>query len=206
MDISAALAADLAALTDSLGNPDIDIQTQLRALAADLKRAVASYTGMTMTITLDGHDISFTTTDGVDSAATETSLKIPLSALTAAQDGSSLVIYAATPGAFVDLAADLSFVLGVDLADLVLDERAPHRFRATHDRPGMHGLDEYSRINQAIGILIARGNTPETARRELDRLANLDGGHLHKAADAILLSLTARPEAPDEAPDSNPGS
>jgi hypothetical protein len=196
VDISAALAADLAALTDSLGNPEIDLQTQLRAIAADLKRAVASYTGMTMTITLDGHDISFTTADGVDTAATETSLNIPLSALTAAQDDGSLVIYAATVGAFVDLAADLSFVLNIDNAALVLDEPAPHRFTATHDRPGMRGLDEFSRMNQAIGILISRGHTPETARLELHRLANLDGGHLHKAADAVLMSLTNRSGTP----------
>jgi hypothetical protein len=191
VDISAALAADLTALTYVLDDPDFDLETHLHALAASLKAAVASYTGMTMNIAMDGHDISFTTHDTVDAAAaTATSLLIPLSALTAAEHASSLVIYAATPGAFVDVAADLSYVLDLDPATLVSDQHRPHHATTHDENSGMKGLAEYSLINQAIGILIARGHTPDTARQELQRLANLDGGHLVKAAEAVALSLT----------------
>lgn len=191
MDISAALAADLAALTESLANPEVDLQTQLAALAADLGRAVASYTGMTITIAVDGHEISFT----AGTAAVATSLTIPFTALGPAEAGSTLVIHAGTPGALVDLAADLSFALALDSDTLALD--AAPRSRPTPVPSGLRGLDEYSRTNQAIGVLIAGGRTPEGAWAELRRLAELDGGRLHNAADAVLRSLTAGPGAAD---------
>jgi hypothetical protein len=170
VDISAALAADLAAVAKLLDDPHFDLETRPRDHAADLKRAVAAYIGVTMTITVDGHEISFTTGDSADTAAAASALESPFTALNAAEEGSSLVVYAAAAAVFVDLATDLSFVLNIGPAALVLDERAAHRSGAGHDRPGMRGVDEFSRINRAIGILLARGHTPETARLELHRL------------------------------------
>src|SRR6266516_2466538 len=121
VDISAALAADLTALTLALDDPAVDLESRLRALAAD----------------------------GNDTAMAETSLTIALSALTTAQDGSSLLIYPWVypwvPGAFVDLAVDLSYVLDIDPAFLVLDKR--RRSAATRDGSGVAGADEFSLIN-----------------------------------------------------------
>lgn len=192
MDISAALAADLAGLTDGLGDPQVDLETQLRALAADLAHAVASFTGLTMTIRLDDQTVSFSARAGagIGIGATETSLEIPLSALTEAQAGSSLVFYAAVAGAFVDLAAELSYILGLNPEILVLDQHL--HVAATPDGAGMAGLEEYSMINQAIGVLIARGHAPDSALEELRRLAALDGGALGAGAGAVIRTLAAR--------------
>jgi hypothetical protein len=52
----------------------------------------------------------------------------------------------------------------------------------------MTGLDEHSAINQAIGVLIGRGHTPESAQHELHRLAKLDHDDLRAAAEALILS------------------
>jgi hypothetical protein len=98
------------------------------------------------------------------------------------------VLYAATPGAFVDLAADLSYALGLDRTHLVLDQ---HLIAPTAGS-GM-GLDTQSAINQAIGVLIGGGHTLESARHELDRLASLDSDDLHRAAQAVLASVLAPP-------------
>ncbi|MDT4951025.1 MAG: hypothetical protein QOJ37_3620 [Pseudonocardiales bacterium] len=192
MDISAALAADLAVLTQALDTDDADLETQLNALTADLQLAVTSYTGMTMTIALDGRTVSFSVHDNPTSAASPaTSLLIPLAALTTTDTASTLLLYAATPGAFVDLAADLRYTLGIGPATLVLDGH----LTAPATGPGMIGLDTHFALDQAIGVLIGRGHTPETARDELHRLASLDHGDLHAAAEQIILS--ASPPTPD---------
>ena len=197
MEISAALAADLTALTEALDDPPVDLENQLRALASDLARAVASFSGLTMIIRLDGHDVSLFAGAAADvgAGAAETSLEIPLSALSGAQDGSSLVVYAAIAGAFVDLAADLSYVLGLNPIWLVLDQHL--HLATTTDGSGMAGLQEYSLVNQAIGVLIARGHTPDSALDELRRLADLDGGAPGVGAAAVLRTLAAGPRTDD---------
>lgn len=208
MDISAALAADLAALTEGLGDSQVDLETQLGSLAGDLAHAVASFTGLTITIRLDDQTVSFSAraAAGVGIAATETSLEIPLSTLAEVQGGSSLVLYAAVAGAFVDLAAELSYILDLDPQVLVLDQHLP--VAATPDGAGMAGLEEYSMINQAIGVLIARGHGPDSALEELRRLAAVDGGALSAGAAAVLRTLAARRRIDDrsaEERESDPG-
>ena len=190
VDISAALSADLAMLTEALATDDIDLETHLNAFAADIKLAVPSFTGMTITITLDGHEVSFTVHDSPTTAAfTTTSLLIPLGALTTSDAASTFLLYAATPGAFVDLAADLSYALGVETSALVLDGHVP----TPDEHPATSGLDTHVAINQAIGILIDRGHTPETARDELHRLAGLDHGDLRAAATQVIFSASTDP-------------
>lgn len=193
MDVSAALAADLAALTRALDDPDIDLETGLRDLAADLKRAVSSYTGLSMTIALDGHDVIFTV-DDEPTIRPVTSLLIPL---TAAADAAhipartvgTLLLRAAAAGAFVDLSADLSYALGVDPATLVLDAH----LTASVSRSAATGLDTHFAIDQAIGVLIGRGHTPHAARDELHRLAGLDHGGLRSAAETLIRSARTPP-------------
>jgi hypothetical protein len=183
VDISAALAADLAALTQALDNPNIDLEQGLQAFIGDAKLAISSYTGMTMTIALDGHTVSFTAHhDATSATVAATSLLIPLAALTTSDTASTLRLYAATPGAFVDLAADLSYALGTDPTTLVLDNHLP----APEDSSGMTGLAAHFAIDQAIGVLIGGGHTPETARDELHRLAAIDHGDLRAAAEQII--------------------
>lgn len=192
MDISAALAADLAVLTEALDVPDIDLQTQLHALSVNVRLAVASYVGVT--IAFDGQDVVLTAHgEAAFTPGIATSLLIPLSTVSTGLAGGTLVLYAAAPGAFVDLAADLSYALGVDPAALVLDEHLVE----PADVLGRSGLEALSTINQAIGVLIERGRTPESAREELERLAALDSGNLLHVVEQVLHSTVRRPANDD---------
>ena len=193
MDISAALTADLAALTHALDS-DIDLESQLHTLVGDVKAAIASYLGMTLTLLTDGHEISFTVHD--EGAAelghrreVTASLRIPLELGPNADRGGYLVLYAATPGAFVDLAADLAYAQTLGAETLTLDGH----LSAIDHHGGIIGLAEYSSINQAIGVLIDRGHTPDSAREELDRLAAVGNHAVPVAAEQLLASLPRRP-------------
>ena len=193
MDLSAALVADLAALSGLLDESDVDLEAGLRALGVSLKTAIGSYQAMTMSIDLDGHRVSLTVVDGDDqidhtdgvSETSAASLLIPLSQTVVGRIGNSLVLHARTRGAFVDFAADLSYALGIELSELIVDAHLAEL--ATHSQPtGMNGMAELTVVNQALGVLLARGHTPEGARTELRRLAEQDGGSFSDAAAAVV--------------------
>lgn len=198
MGISAALAADLNVLNAAIDDPDTDLDALLHALTTSLAAAVASYQGLTMTLAVDNHDISFTVRDSTsaEAGAAATSLLIPVPALSSADAESRLVLYATAPGAFVDLAADLTYALGLDDARLILDKhRAPPDGSAS---AGIAGLHAHTAINQAIGVLIDRGHTQESAHRELHRRANLDSRDLLAVAEQILRSIAGAAAARDD--------
>ena len=191
MDVSATLAADLAVLTQALDDPGIDLEAELRAFIADLTHAVGSYTGLTMTIALDHHEISFIVQEDAPSEPA-TSLLIPLLAIASDEVAGTLLLHAATPGAFVDLAADLSYALGLDPANLVLDGHlAPAAPSAR-----VTGLDDYATINRAIGVLMDHGHTRRSARAELHRLATVEHHSPRAAAQAILRTASSAPKDP----------
>jgi hypothetical protein len=190
VNLSAALAADLGLLSAAIQTTDGGMEPVLQSLATELHAAVASYVGLTITIAAEGHRISFTTSE--PGALAKTSLSIPLTALAASDAGSSLVLYATTPGAFVDLAADLAWVLEVTPSALVLDQHVV--MPAPSD--GVAGLRELATINRAIGALIELGRTPDSARAEIRRHADLDSGDMPAAAQRILDGLR-RPPLPE---------
>jgi hypothetical protein len=195
VDLSAALAADLTALTDILDDPQTDLETQLRSFVDDVRSAVRSYLGLSMTTIVDGHHVTLDLVEGfVDSAGIATSLLLPLPAISAAEPGGALLLYAANAGAFVDLAADLAWALGLDPAALILDEH----LTAPAGVSALSGLAELSITNQAIGVLIDRGHTPQTARDELHRHASNEGCPLHTSAEHLMRGLIPRPVADQE--------
>ena len=88
----------------------------LDALIRDLETSILSYRGLQLTISQNGFPIVLTAfaDDGHDGhdGAVATSLRVPLALLDASfAEESRIVFYAGTPGAFVDLAADLAFAL-----------------------------------------------------------------------------------------------
>jgi len=102
-------------------------------------------------------------------------------------DRVTLVLYAGRAGAFVDLAADLALLTGTDLGDVVLDR---------HLTPPPNGgpvLERESIINQAIGVLIGRGRTPQQAWAHLDTRATLDGTNRWTASARLLDDLFRHP-------------
>jgi hypothetical protein len=189
VDISAVLSADLKALTDLLDEPGTDLEALLQALSADTRQAVDSYLGLTMTLVIDGYPITLTTVEPVEVA---TSLRLPLSALGDTGLRGALVFYAGKPGAFVDLAADLSFALGLGPEVVTFDEDLTP-ISPPAGLTGLIGLDEMSQVNQAIGVLIERGHLPDSARTELHRLADLAQTSLHAAARQLIRAAQLQP-------------
>ena len=122
------------------------------------------------------------------------SLRIPLSDHDMGSVGPefALILYAGRPGAFVDLAADLCWLTGRRLSDFALDQHMS--LPVEPDRDGVLGT---ARVNQAIGVLLGRGYTPEQAQHEIDARATA-AGHSHSAAAGIILADCADFVASDE--------
>ena len=118
MDLPAALLAHLKDLTASIGQDGQDLDDALTALTAALNSTAATYCGLRLTIVENQWLITLTAfTDGHDANGHDmpvgTSLRLPLALVSPAVDhGSRVVFFAVTPGAFIDLAADLSYVRG----------------------------------------------------------------------------------------------
>lgn len=193
MRIDPALAADFALLTQSLDD-GTDIAQTLASLVSNVRIAVPSYLGLT--ITAAGRAPPFVVTAMEESAAADgirSSVLIPLTAPDLDGPVASLVLYAGLAGAFVDLAADLSWLSGFRLDDYPLDEHLQTPETRRSDRT----LRAMSMINQAVGVLIGRGLLPGAAHDELDMRAARSGISREEAAISVLASL----EVPESDPD-----
>lgn len=191
MEITHALAADLAELGEALHEPGVDVTAEMRKLGADVKAAVRSFLGLSITLQVDGESVTLTGLEAdAEHAQVLSSLAIPLRSLNPASSTGQLVLYAARSGAFVDFAADLSWATGAEQASFVLDRHRNVDLAA----PQLSGLSELSAINQAVGVLLDKGHPPEHARAELDRRARQ--ARLDPAAFALnmLTALTRPPE------------
>ncbi|WP_239309732.1 MULTISPECIES: hypothetical protein [unclassified Frankia] len=191
MDISTAWAADLAALTESLDEPGTDISQTLRQLAADTKTAVHSYLGLSAMFSVGGRRLEFTALEeDAEPEEIRASLRISLPTNVSGTEDpaatASLILFAATPGAFLDLATDLSWLAGsLDTAAFVLDED----LTVPPDPDTPSGLKALSTVDQAIGVLISQGNTLEQAHQHLDLLAAYTSVDRPTAAETILAEL-----------------
>ncbi len=193
MDITATLSADLALLAQVLDRPRTDLAEMLRRLVTDARSAVSSYRGLSLTT---GGDAPFIVTLLQEETAAEdvrTSILVPLRHGTGPVDARpALILYAAQPGAFVDLAADLSWLTGIAPREYALDQHL-----STIDLvPTGPPLRVASVVNQAIGVLIGRGHPPEQAREELAALALAAGTGPHGAAVDLLRCLSTEAVGP----------
>jgi hypothetical protein len=196
VEISAALATDLALLSEALDEPGPTIVDTVQHLAADVTLAVRSYLGMQVVAASDGPAFRFTVmTDDAGSSEISSSLRIPLTQFRQIDRLSELtvILYAARKGAFVDLAADLAWLAGRDLSEFQLDEHL-----ALDQTVAVRSLAADSVINQAIGVLFGRGLTPEQADLELDLQATAAGTDRGAAAARILASVLAVVEDPEQ--------
>ncbi|MGI8665310.1 MAG: hypothetical protein ACR2N4_04680 [Jatrophihabitans sp.] len=197
------LAAELDLLTKALDLPGTDVAETVMRLAADARTAVASYLGLSVAVTANRSQFDLTVLDGrTGPDDIHTSLLIPLA--TAAGVGRTgpssvaLILYAATPGAFIDLAADLSWITGRALTEFRLDED----LTLPSDHTGPSPMLAMSTINQALGVLIGRGSNPEQAERDLYARAASAGIEPYGAATLILAAL--RPPRPELDPEPEP--
>jgi hypothetical protein len=190
--ISAALAADLRILTAALDEPGADIAQSLQQLAADTIAGVPSYLGLSLIVSRSDPLLTSTyLVDGAVAGDVRTSVRLTLPGvgigigIGRTLPAVTIILYAASPGAFVDLAADLAWLTARRLSDFALDQHL------TIPAGSVTGgqLHVASAINQAIGVLIGRGYTPQQAHRELDTEAATAGTNRHSAALLILVTL-----------------
>jgi hypothetical protein len=190
VELSDAVVADLAALTAALDEPDTDLAKLIQRLGDSCTLAVGSYLGFSITLIVDQTPISFSVLeDFLDPSEILTSVMFPLNALGEHAlgehaPGSEVTLYAGTPGAFVDLAADLAYALSAKPDAVQLDQHLTPPDPAL----GAAGLATMSRRNQAIGILLDRGHDPDDILTELHRLARLDAISVETAAQQLIES------------------
>lgn len=197
-DLNPALAATLGWLTADLDDPGADIAASMGAFGAAAAAAIGSYLGLTVCISGPAALCLTVWAPGKPAPMIRASLRIPMPNMGAgsgdgAAAGGDLVVYAGRAGAFVDLAADLSWLTGRDLSDFDLDEH----LHLPVDPDDTLTLRAASVIDQAIGVLIGRGHTTDQARRELDVHAARTGTDRAGAAAHILTTLTPSNAEPD---------
>ena len=202
MKIGAALAADLGILTAALDEPGADVLHSLHQLGVDAQAAVPTYLGLSVSV--DGSDprFTFTTLEDATADVIRTSLRLTLPGVGdgRASPSVALILYAGTPGTFVDLSADLAWVTGRPPSDFALDQ---HLSVPAGSNAGTY-LRATSVINQAIGVLLGRGCTPGQAHQELDTQADSAGIDRHTTAQFILDTLTAEDPTDAERADQEP--
>jgi hypothetical protein len=188
--VTAALAADLGILTAALDEPGTDVAHSLCRLAADATAAVPTFLGLSVTVARSDPPFTFTAfVEGAGMGDVRTSLRLALSGVgDVGLPAVVLVLYAASPGTFVDLTADLAWLTALPLSDFVLDQYLP----ASAEQCAATSLFEASVIDQAIGALISQGYTLEQAERHLTAEGADAGLSRHAVGLRILAGLNAR--------------
>jgi len=186
VDITPALRTDLAALSDGLNVASGDVEGTLHRLGADVRSAVESFLGLSMTVRTSVGSFRLTAREmSVQRREIVSSLLIPVPLHAGHNGGSELILYAGRIGAFVDMAADLSWSVGAGLSRFVLDQHRDFDFEADES-----GLTELSTINQAVGVLVRGGLTLGDAHTELSKRARLGHRELHLVAQDIVTVLS----------------
>jgi hypothetical protein len=186
------LAVELEILTAALDQPSTDIAHTLRQLALNAAAAITTYLGLSVLVVRSDPPFTFTSlADGVVAEDIRTSLRVELPGIGYGGDRLTVAVhlYARSPGAFVDLAADLAWLTVRPLSEFVLDQ---HLTVPTPMNIGTQ-LHAASVVNQAIGVLIGHGYTPDQALWQLDTRAAHAGTDRRTAAELILANLTAAP-------------
>jgi hypothetical protein len=193
---TAALAADLAVLSQALDAPDANLNETVGRTAASVRVAVPSYIGLTVVVPRPDGPFRFTLIEPLagdvgrhgDGVRSSIMIAVPGTDTESADANVAVILYAGRAGAFVDLAADLSWMTGLALADFCLDEHL-----GVGAEPIYRELaGPLSVISQAIGVLIGSGHTPRQAEVELQRRAADAGTDSYGAAQLILDTLSAK--------------
>ena len=205
MDLPAALLAHLQDLTASIGQDDQDLDDTLATLTAALQSTVDAYCGFQLTLVENQWPVTLTAFSDGHHVPVGTSLRLPLVFVSPPVDPESRVVFfAATPGAFTELAADLSYALRgipVDQTSPAVDGVDQRGIRGNDQRRAIEldadlpplsrvseltGLAELTVLNRAIGMLVDQGHDIEEAHQLLRRDAAAAEVEPHIFATRIL--------------------
>ncbi|MCV7178948.1 hypothetical protein [Mycolicibacterium sphagni] len=188
MTTTAAMAASLKILTAALDDPSADIAHSVQQLALETAGAIPTYLGLSVLVPQTDSPLTITSLAlGASDRDIRTSLRVLLPTTgTGGGHPVAVILYAAAPGAFVDLAADLAWLTGRPTTDFALDQH----LTITPEPDAVRQLQAVSDINQAIGVLIGRGYTPQQAEWQLDSQGDKSRTDRHSAARRILDTIT----------------
>ncbi len=186
-DIADVLAADLGDLGAEL-IAESGATDSMAMLRRDLRLAVRSLLGFSVTLTVPGPAVSVAINVvneplGPAQIGDVLAIQLPARHDTAT---ASVTIYAAEPRAFDDLRDEFAYAFDRPLT--VLTTPVPHPPVA----PGITGLDTFTDVHQAVGVLLATGHTVETANIELIRRAHTNPGGMHAAAQDLIDTIESR--------------
>jgi hypothetical protein len=165
---STALLTALQEFGESIDQSHASLSAPLRDLTRDLKSAVDAFVDVEVTIFADlGLPITLTDfTDGADPAVIRGSFRLVLAALQAADSIGHVTFYASRPGAVVDLAADLTYVLAraaIETSTSALSLHVDEQLQPTNRQADLTGIEEASIVGRAVGVLVGRGLPPQHA-------------------------------------------
>jgi hypothetical protein len=181
VNIPDALTAPLAALTEALGDPVIDLQDLLAVVIDDLTALVPSLLGLTIALPGNSEPVTLTAIAPQAASAIRTTLRLPIRDLVGGQRTGTMKLYAGCPGAFAELAAETRRVFGQH-GQVVVDADLAQPPSVA----GLTGTDDITAVNRAVGVLIAEGHTPSGAHAELSRRALRSGNDRPAAARHLL--------------------
>ena len=185
MRITAAVAEQLLLLQ---GTPDLDgdLAAALDRLGRDVVRAVPSCLTVSIALARPEDEISVSTTAGAAGpAAALASLAVPLSA---GPCGDLLILRAGEAGAFLLLADDLGGLLGPGQPQIELDKHLSRPVEPSNESLAASVAD-LRVVDQAVGVLVDRGLSPEAAHHELWRRAGGAGTTVAAVSREMVASL-----------------
>jgi len=144
---------------------DGDLVGSLDALSQASAVAVPSYLGLRVVVRTATDRLELTWGPSLPTPAgapidARTSLLLRLPGVSGGPPVVEIVLYAGRPGALVDLAADLSWLVGGDGDGIVLDRHHIGAVTACH----VAQVEERSTIEQAVGVLVESGLGLDEAR------------------------------------------
>lgn len=199
VNIPASVLAGLHLLDEVLDGSSCDTRTTLMVLTSHAAQAVPSYLGLSVLAHVAGEaPLEITTLQNnpvVEHIGASLRFRVRADPSVEANGSApiELILYAAQPGAIVDLAADLTWVTGRPWRDFRIDEDLD----AAQESPGTASLTSWSTINQARGVLISKGLTVEQADSELDTQAAATGIGRHHAAAELLAGVCSGQHPPN---------
>ncbi len=195
VEVPPELIEGLTLLSDALDDPIVDLEAILSVLTDDLVSAIPDYLGLIITLHIDGNPVIISTLDGARSGEARASLLLSLLPVGPTAASGSVAFFSGAAGAFIGLADDARWIFNLKGAP-VLDRHLTTGLNGSASA-GIQGLLAHTNINQAIGVLIEEGHTPDGARDELTRRSRSSGRSLPETAMELLDDM-APPDGPAE--------